>query len=178
MTNEKLPARFWSYKYAIKNSVQRDVEEFHRVVLGIKNKEDTPAIRRPELRAELIREEARETVEAIERGDLIEAIDGMCDLLCVIYGTAAEFGINLAPFWNEVHRSNMAKIGGPIREDGKQLKPANWQPPDIKGVLDLFTSETDDAQTEFNPLGGAARGVGRCVCAAGPGTNPACEIHP
>jgi hypothetical protein len=29
-----------------------------------------------------------------------------------------------------------------------------------------------------NPLGGAARGVGRCVCAAGPGTNPACEVHP
>lgn len=31
---------------------------------------------------------------------------------------------------------------------------------------------------EFNPLGGAARGVGRCTCAAGPGTNPACPVHP
>lgn len=32
--------------------------------------------------------------------------------------------------------------------------------------------------TEHNPLGGAARGVGRCVCAAGPGTNLACQVHP
>lgn len=31
---------------------------------------------------------------------------------------------------------------------------------------------------EFNPLGGAARGLGRCTCAAGPGTNPLCPVHP
>jgi hypothetical protein len=30
----------------------------------------------------------------------------------------------------------------------------------------------------FDPLGGAARGVGRCNCAAGPGTNPGCPVHP
>lgn len=30
----------------------------------------------------------------------------------------------------------------------------------------------------FDPLGGAAHGVGRCSCAAGPGTNPACPVHP
>lgn len=29
-----------------------------------------------------------------------------------------------------------------------------------------------------DPLGGAARGVGRCTCAAGPGTNPSCPVHP
>lgn len=115
------------------HSVQRDVEAFHRALdipVG-----ETPAIRRPELRAELIREEARETVEAIERGDLVEAIDGLCDLLCVTYGAAAEFGIDLAPFWDEVHRTNMAKRGGDIRENGKRLKPEGWQPPNIAGLL-------------------------------------------
>lgn len=30
----------------------------------------------------------------------------------------------------------------------------------------------------FNPLGGASRGIGHCSCAAGPGTNPACPVHP
>lgn len=119
----------------MKHSVQRDVEDFHRVVVGIPDSE-TPAIRRPELRAELIREEAQETVDAILAGDLIGDIDGMCDLLCVTYGTAAEFGIDLAPFWDEVHRSNMAKVGGPVREDGKRLKPEGWTPPDIAGVLE------------------------------------------
>lgn len=116
-----------------KHEVQRDVEEFHRS-LDVPVAE-TPGIRRPELRAELISEEAEETIAAIRRGDLVEAIDGMCDLLCVIYGTAAEFGVNLAPFWDEVHRTNMAKQGGPVRSDGKRLKPDGWRPPEIARIL-------------------------------------------
>lgn len=117
----------------MKHSVQRDVEAFH-YALGIPV-HATPGIRRPELRAELIREEAQETVSAIDSGDLVEAIDGLCDLLCVVYGAAAEFGVDLAPFWDEVHRTNMAKVGGPVRADGKRLKPPGWRPPDIAGVL-------------------------------------------
>lgn len=116
------------------HAVQRDVDDFHRA-LDIPTG-DSPAIRRPELRAALIEEEARETVEAIRAGDLIEAIDGMCDLLCVVYGTAVEFGVDLAPFWDEVHRTNMAKQGGPVREDGKRLKPPGWKPPDIARILE------------------------------------------
>ena len=130
-----------------KHAVQRDVEDFHRVVVGIPDG-DTPAIRRPQLRAELIREEAEETVWAIENGDLIGAIDGMCDLLCVVYGTAAEWGINLAPFWDEVHRTNMAKAGGPVREDGKRLKPEGWVPPDLRRVLDVYTAKTPSGRLE------------------------------
>lgn len=120
------------------HSVQLDVEAFHRALeipVG-----DSPAIRRPQLRAELIREEARETIDAILAGDLVEAIDGLCDLLCVTYGTAAEFGVDLAPFWAEVHRTNMAKTGGPIREDGKRLKPEGWQPPRIEELLRTLCS--------------------------------------
>lgn len=137
-------ARFWRG-----HRVQRDVAEFHRKVCGVEQ-EYVPEIRRPELRARLIAEEARETLEAItgrkvtiEIGpdqyvmgpDLLAAIDGMCDLLCVIYGTAEEFGVDLAPFWEEVHRSNMAKEGGPVREDGKRLKPLGWTPPALDVIL-------------------------------------------
>jgi predicted HAD superfamily Cof-like phosphohydrolase len=116
------------------HSVQQDVIDFHRVVCGIED-EIVPAIRRGELRAEPIREEAEETVSAIKSGDLVGAVDGLCDLVCVVYGTAAEFGVDLEPFWNEVHRTNMAKAGGPVRGDGKRLKPPGWQPPDITGIL-------------------------------------------
>jgi predicted HAD superfamily Cof-like phosphohydrolase len=116
------------------HEVQRDVEAFH-AALDIPT-HDTPGIRRPELRAALIREEADETVAAILAGDLIEALDGCCDLLAVVYGTAAEFGVDLAPFWDEVHRTNMAKVGGPVRADGKRLKPPGWTPPDLQRVLD------------------------------------------
>lgn len=117
----------------MKHSVQRDVEAFH-VAFDMPSG-GSPAVRRPDLRAELIREEADEAVDAILNGDLIKAIDGMCDLLCVVYGTAVEFGIDLAPFWDEIHRTNMAKVGGPVRADGKQLKPPGWVAPDIAGVL-------------------------------------------
>lgn len=112
---------------------QQDVAEFHRAL-------DIPigqaaAIRRPELRASLIEEEAAETCAAIRAGDLVEAVDGFCDLLCVVYGAAVEFGIDLAPFWREVHKTNMAKVGGPVREDGKRLKPEGWKPPQIADLL-------------------------------------------
>lgn len=130
-----------------RHSVQRDVEDFHRVVVGIPDS-DTPAIRRPDLRASLLAEETRDTLEAITGRevlititsvptpagpDLVAAIDGMCDILGVVYGTASEFGIDLAPFWDEVHRTNMAKVQGVDR--GKAVKPPSWTPPDIAGIL-------------------------------------------
>lgn len=123
-----------------RSSVRRDVEDFHRALdipIG-----ETPAIRRTELRASLIEEEAAETCAAIRAGNLVEAIDGMCDVLCVIHGAAIEFGVDLDPFWAEVHRTNMAKVGGAVREDGKRLKPEGWTPPDIAGVLARQTSAT------------------------------------
>lgn len=145
---------------AEKHAVQRDVEDFHRaldVPIG-----GSPAIRRPGFRASLIAEEVQETLEAItgervwiqfsddeeasDARDLVAAIDGMCDILCVVYGTAVEFGVDLAPFWDEVHRTNMAKQGGPVRADGKRLKPEGWQPPDIAGILAALHPDTEPAQ--------------------------------
>ena len=121
--------------------VAGDVAEFHRALdipIG-----ETPAIRRGELRAKLIEEEAAETCAAIRAGNLVEAIDGLCDVLCVVYGAALEFGIDLDPFWREVHRTNMAKKDGPVRDDGKRLKPPGWTPPDIAGILARATSASE-----------------------------------
>lgn len=128
---------YWHHRdvaRAGKHPVQKQVEEFHRALdipVGA-----FPAFRRRGLRAELIREEAEETINAIYAGDLVETIDGLCDLLCVTYGAAVEFGVDLAPYWEEVHRTNMAKKGGPVREDGKRLKPEGWVAPDIAGILE------------------------------------------
>lgn len=115
------------------HTAQRDVENFH-MALGIPVG-NTIELRRPELRAELIREEAKETRKAIAKGDLVAAIDGLCDIIVVTYGAAVEWGVNLAPYWDEIHRTNMAKQGGPERADGKRLKPHGWIPPDIEGIL-------------------------------------------
>lgn len=120
------------------NPWQRDVYDFHRaldVPVGCGCNSHHLSPERRELRAALIEEEAAETVDAIRRSRLVDTIDGLCDLIVVVLGTAVELGIDLQPFWNEVHASNMAKKGGPTREDGKKLKPEGWEPPDLFGVL-------------------------------------------
>lgn len=134
---------------------QQQVREFHKAFI-YPTSPDEVKVKSPELRAKLILEEAIETVEALvgtgallpmlmkahndhmhrdRAPDLVEVLDGMCDLLYVTYGTAEDIGIDLEPFFDEVHRSNMAKAGGEKRADGKMQKPAGWTPPDLVEVL-------------------------------------------
>jgi predicted HAD superfamily Cof-like phosphohydrolase len=125
------------------NSYQGMVRTFHHAFGATIGK--APALRDEELRAKLIEEEAAETAKALREGDIIETIDGLCDLLYVTFGAAVAMGIDLDPFFHEVHRSNMAKVGGTTREDGKVLKPYGWTPPDIKGILFRETAWGGDA---------------------------------
>ena len=113
------------------------------------------------LRAKLILEEAIEFAEAsgliphIETNyagkgvphtesvgtepDMVEMIDAMCDILYVTYGAASAMGIDLTPYFAEVHRTNMAKLGPDgkpiLRADGKGMKPPGWKPPDLAAIL-------------------------------------------
>lgn len=140
---------------------QAKVRELHKAY-GHPTAPAEPALRTPVLRAVLILEEAIETAIALvgvakaqtlvheklvrvleeharsrrsSDPDLTEALDGCTDLLVVTYGTFEAIGVDAAPFFDEVHRANMAKIGGPRDATGKQLKPPGWSPPDIVGVL-------------------------------------------
>lgn len=92
------------------------------------------------LRISLIREEFDELKAAIHQGDLVGIADGLADLLYVVYGTGHEYGIQLDRVFEEVHRSNMSKLGDdgkPLRrDDGKILKGPNFSPPDIPTQLD------------------------------------------
>ena len=117
----------------------------------------TPSPDRVRLRASLVMEEAIEFLEACFGAnaytgalraqadvvinacavhiDLVEAVDALADIDYVVEGSRLEFGIDGGPIAAEVHRANMAKVGGPVREDGKRLKPPGWTPPDIAGEL-------------------------------------------
>lgn len=66
---------------------------------------------------------------------LPEMADALADLDYVIEGTRIQFGIDGEPIADEVHDANMKKMGGPKSPDGKQLKPAGWQPPNIMAKL-------------------------------------------
>jgi len=63
--------------------------------------------------------------------------DALADIDYVVEGMRQEAGINGIRIAEEVHRANMAKFaeGSYRREDGKQMKPPDWQPPNIQGVL-------------------------------------------
>jgi predicted HAD superfamily Cof-like phosphohydrolase len=67
--------------------------------------------------------------------NMVELADGLADLDYVVEAARLVFGIHGQEIADEVQRANMAKVGGPIREDGKRLKPEGWKPPDIAGVL-------------------------------------------
>jgi predicted HAD superfamily Cof-like phosphohydrolase len=89
---------------------------------------------------DLIREEGEELVVALEECDVVEELDAIIDLLVVIIGYGLSRGFPMVEAWDEVLRSNMAKIDpltGTVlrREDGKILKPAGWTAPDLDRVL-------------------------------------------
>lgn len=88
------------------------------------------------LRERLIDEELRELKDAYAAGDFVEMVDALADLLYVVQGAAITVGVHMEPVMAEVHRTNMAKVGGPIDENGKQLKPPGWTPPDIEACLE------------------------------------------
>ena len=69
--------------------------------------------------------------------DNVEALDALIDILVVTIGAIHSMGADAEGAWNEVMRTNMAKIDpetGKVRkrEDGKVLKPDNWIPPNLK----------------------------------------------
>ncbi len=118
------------------NLWQHDVTLFHsKFGIPIRIVPEIPAENRQILRLNLIMEEVSELQEAIRQYDIIGIADGIADAIYVILGTAIEYGINMTPVWDEVQRTNMAKVGGTVREDGKILKPEGWTPPDIAKIL-------------------------------------------
>jgi predicted HAD superfamily Cof-like phosphohydrolase len=84
-----------------------------------------------------MQEEFDELKEAMAAGDLAAVAKEMADLLYVTYGTAVSYGIDLEPVFQEVHRSNLSKIGGYKRADGKWVKPPTYSPADIESILEV-----------------------------------------
>ncbi|MEK9731635.1 MAG: nucleoside triphosphate pyrophosphohydrolase family protein [Candidatus Poseidoniales archaeon] len=95
---------------------------------------------RIELRIKLLEEEVQEYAEAARNGDLVEILDALADIGYILAGTIINHGMQhiYDDAFNEVHRSNMAKlVDGKVlrREDGKVMKPEGWQPPNLAQFL-------------------------------------------
>jgi predicted HAD superfamily Cof-like phosphohydrolase len=84
----------------------------------------------------LIGEEVSELIHAIQKSDRTEQLDALIDILVVTAGAIHSLGVDGESAWDEVMRTNFAKVD-PVtglvkrREDGKILKPDGWQPPNL-----------------------------------------------
>lgn len=85
---------------------------------------------------------------------LTEFVDGAIDSIYVILWTLLKLGVPVEACWNEVQRSNIAKLGpdGKVQKspEGKVIKPASWKAPDLFSIL-------QSAATEVHYVGGIAR---------------------
>ena len=137
------------------------VKEFHKAFSApISDKPTAGTQQHRKLRVALIAEELCELCEALgvtltvyankitwieahpdaSKVDLVGVADALGDLDYVVQGANLTFGMPAEEVMQEIHRSNMAKLGPdgvPIRRpDGKILKPDGWTPPDLKTIVE------------------------------------------
>lgn len=138
---------------------QTMVEEFHQkfdilIQTGPANLTDETK----QLRIRLIQEEFDELKESMAGENLASVAKEMADLLYVVYGTAVSYGIDMTPVFQEVHRSNLSKVGGHKRADGKWVKPPTYSPAKLGPILDAQREQpsvkacSDHCTTSTPPL--------------------------
>lgn len=93
------------------------------------------------LRLRLLREEVDELEEALRMGDLVGVADAQTDIQYILFGTVLATGMQdiFEKLFDEVHRSNMSKLGEDgkpiLREDGKVLKGPNFTLPSLVPII-------------------------------------------
>jgi predicted HAD superfamily Cof-like phosphohydrolase len=98
----------------------------HRAVPGVHN---------AEWLASMIERDAAATIKAIEGDDIGRTTACLNGLVSSVYLTAAHCGVEIGPCFDEMHKSQMTRIGGEVRADGKRLKPATYRFPDFAPIL-------------------------------------------
>ena len=122
-------------------SAQLNLRDFHeKFGLTINDTPTIPGDDVLQFRINLINEEAGEFEQAAKARNLVEMADALADVIYVALGAAVSLGIDLAPVFEEVHRSNMTKVwsDGQVRrrEDGKVIKPPTYSPANIAQELE------------------------------------------
>lgn len=90
----------------------RQVAEFHKTFQHpIEPEPLVPSRERCDLRVSLLQEELDELKDAIDKKDIIEIADALCDIQYVLSGAVLEFGLGnqFRDLFDEVQRSNMSK---------------------------------------------------------------------
>jgi len=127
-------------------NIEQAVREFHETfVLPIGEKarhftgNDTFTSPKRRLRMDLLDEEILEYWHAEMNDDIVGIADALADIVYIAVGTAVAYGIPFNEVFEEVHASNMSKLGDtgePIyRDDGKVLKGPDYFEPNVRKIL-------------------------------------------
>lgn len=140
------------------SSIFDDMHDFHTKVL--KQEFGPPRLLSEDMTMERLRfmtEELEEYYEAARKGDLVEAVDGLLDLIYVAAGTLWFMGIPSQKCWDAVQTANMAKVLGTTHRGNRldAAKPAGWQPPQLR-----IASAIEEAINRYSDAngGGGAKG--------------------
>lgn len=104
-------------------------------------------------RHKLLKEEVKEIETGEKAKDIVQVADGIIDSMYILIGTAYEYGFadRLVMLFDEVHRSNMTKMGPDgkaiFREDGKVMKPETYSPPKLATILNRDFSLYQENET-------------------------------
>lgn len=107
-----------------------------------------------EFRRGFLLEELEEFFMASHNDDIVEMADALVDLVYVVLGTAHMLGLPWQELWDEVQRSNMAKVRA--KADGSDskrgtafdvIKPPGWTPPDLRSILIKYGFNTQSRKT-------------------------------
>jgi len=112
-----------------------DINKFHAACDQVMSKENY------DMYLGLIKEEFEELQEAVEANDRVEQLDALIDILVVTLGAVRAGGFDGEGAWEEVMKTNFAKIDpdtGKVRkrEDGKVLKPDTYLEPKLRPILE------------------------------------------
>ncbi len=116
--------------------MQKQVKAFHKE-MGLKIGTQPHALigREALVRSALIAEEFAEFLSACAKEDVVDQADALADLLYVTLGAAVASGIDIEKCFEEVHKSNMSKVGGRINSAGKLIKPDSYKKPNLEKIV-------------------------------------------
>ena len=112
----------------------KDIDTFQKAC------DQQPSLDNYAMYLDLITEEYEELKQALIDLNRVEQLDALVDILVVTMGAIRAGGFDGEGAWNEVMRTNFAKIDpetGKVRkrEDGKVLKPEGWEPPKLANFV-------------------------------------------
>jgi predicted HAD superfamily Cof-like phosphohydrolase len=129
-------------------SMFKQVGDFHAEILEL-DSPLIPTLNSPEWiieRTRFMLEEVQEFTGAAMQGDMVEAADGLADVVYVALGTAWMMGIPFDKIFNHVHNCNMKKIRGTTSRGNAvdAQKPPGWVSPN-QGIAKILEDDLDEA---------------------------------